>query len=303
MSGASSMRNAVKRICHKERGQLASRKNLGLLEKHSDYKERANDYKKKKSFIKHLRKKAKDRNPDEFYYKMNSSQVSGDGLHRDIIDKSMDNDTIKLLKSQDMGYIVHKKSVDARKIEKLKENLHLIGAKAPKQHTVFVDSTEELETFDIAKHFDAPEELVHGAPHNRLKTSQVEALVASNIARGEVNVKAAEERNHRQMELSYRELYERSKRAKKLNGVMEKLQLQRNLTNSKGGRTRIVKRDDGTIVSAQEQKAQETERRETEDNVLALYKGKSRTAVRNKSSKRERNDETVLYKWKRQRSK
>ena len=297
MSGASSMRNAVKRICHKERGQLASRKNLGMLEKHSDYKERANDYKKKKTFIKNLRKKAKDRNPDEFYYKMNSSKVSNDGLHKDIIDNSMDNDTIKLLKSQDMGYIVHKKSVDARKIEKLKDNLHLIGAKAPKKHTVFVDSAEELENFDVAKHFDAPEELIHGAPHNRLKTSQVETLVANRMMVGTAAVEAAEARNQRQMELSYRELFERSKRSKKLNGVMEKLQLQRNLTNSK------VKRDDGSIISKQDIKAQEAERRESEENVLALYKGKTKALVRNKSTKRERKEETVVYKWKRQRSK
>lgn len=301
------MRNAVKRICHKERGQLASRKGLGMLEKHSDYKERANDYKKKKAFIKALRKKANDRNPDEFYYKMNSSKVTNDGLHKDIVDNSMDNDTIQLLKSQDMGYIVHKKSVDARKIEKLKNNLHLIGAKTPKKHTVFVDSAEDLAEFDLAKHFDAPEELVHGSAHNRLKTSQVEALVANTITSGSHISPAAQaqavERNQRQMELSYRELYERSKRAKKLNGVMEKLALQRNLTNSKGGRTRIVKRMDGSIVSSQEQKARDREQKESEDNILALYKGKKKADVRNHSNKRERKEETVVYKWKRQRSK
>ena len=35
----SSLRNAVKRVEHKERAQPASRKKLGLLEKHKDYGE------------------------------------------------------------------------------------------------------------------------------------------------------------------------------------------------------------------------------------------------------------------------
>lgn len=36
----SSLRNAVKRVEHKERAQPASRRKLGLLEKHKDYGER-----------------------------------------------------------------------------------------------------------------------------------------------------------------------------------------------------------------------------------------------------------------------
>lgn len=35
----SSLRNAVKRVEHKERAQPASRRKLGLLEKHKDYGE------------------------------------------------------------------------------------------------------------------------------------------------------------------------------------------------------------------------------------------------------------------------
>ena len=59
----SSLRNAVKRVTHKERSQPHHRRKLGLLEKHSDYVERATDYKKKKNAINNLKVKANERNP------------------------------------------------------------------------------------------------------------------------------------------------------------------------------------------------------------------------------------------------
>jgi U3 small nucleolar RNA-associated protein 11 len=74
-SRMSSLRNAVKRIAHKERSQPIARKKLGLLEKHKDYSIRAQDYKKKKQTINSLRQKAAFKNEDEFYFKMISSKT------------------------------------------------------------------------------------------------------------------------------------------------------------------------------------------------------------------------------------
>jgi U3 small nucleolar RNA-associated protein 11 len=159
MSGASTMRNAVKRVTHKERAQPANRKKFGLLEKHKDYVVRAKDYKNKQSHLTKLRRKALDRNPDEFYFKMNTSQVRN-GIHYINKDKNakLDNSVISTLKTQDLGYITTKKSADDSKIRKLKENLHLIGEQRVKNHTVFVSSTDELDSFDAAEHFNtAPE--------------------------------------------------------------------------------------------------------------------------------------------------
>jgi len=66
----SSLRNSLHRRNHKERGQLAHRKRLGILEKHKDYVLRAKDYNSKKERIRKLKQKASERNKDEFYFGM-----------------------------------------------------------------------------------------------------------------------------------------------------------------------------------------------------------------------------------------
>ena len=66
----SSLRNSLHRRNHKERSQLAHRAKFGILEKHKDYVLRARDYHSKRERIKTLRRKAADRNKDEFYFGM-----------------------------------------------------------------------------------------------------------------------------------------------------------------------------------------------------------------------------------------
>jgi U3 small nucleolar RNA-associated protein 11 len=109
MSGSSLLRNAVKRITHKERAQPSNRKNLGLLEKHDDYVERASNFKNKQKYLKALRGKAIERNEDEFYFHMNNSKVVN-GKHVDNKKNSLDKETVDLMKTQDLAYIIHKKT-------------------------------------------------------------------------------------------------------------------------------------------------------------------------------------------------
>jgi U3 small nucleolar RNA-associated protein 11 len=151
----SSLRNAVKRKTHKERAQPSHRAKFGLLEKHKDYVLRARDFNKKKKRIQALQEKAAFRNKDEFYFKMEKTGTKN-GIFTKLAGESMDAETLKLLKTQDFNYIALKKKTEDTKIDKMMNNLHSIAAlqTAPKmnKHTLFVDSDEELESFEPPQH-------------------------------------------------------------------------------------------------------------------------------------------------------
>jgi U3 small nucleolar RNA-associated protein 11 len=70
---ATAFKNAVRRREHRERSQPAARERFGLLEKHKDYQQRSRNFHNKEKRLADLRKKAENRNPDEFYFKMLSS--------------------------------------------------------------------------------------------------------------------------------------------------------------------------------------------------------------------------------------
>jgi U3 small nucleolar RNA-associated protein 11 len=211
---------------------------LGLLEKHKDYKERAYDFHKKQDHITVLKKKARDRNPDEFYYKMYNSQVTG-GKHKEVkASESIDHDVLKLMKTQDLGYITYKRSIDERKAEELKRNLHFTGVDVKRTHKVFCESEADLESLDPARFFDTPQELVHNS-HNRIRSKDLPKAAESIGAMSKKEVIKVKEA----MAKSYRELERREIRAKKLREASEGLTLQRNL-NKKGSKKRIVSESD-----------------------------------------------------------
>lgn len=100
-----------------------------------DYSLRAKDFNKKKAQLKSLREKAADRNEDEFYFGMMSRKGAGTRLMNgkswtgtiagDRGNKAMDVDTVRLLKTQDIGYIRTMRQVIGKEVARLEEQVVL----------------------------------------------------------------------------------------------------------------------------------------------------------------------------------
>ncbi|RKO91661.1 small-subunit processome [Blyttiomyces helicus] len=257
-----SLRNAAPRREHRERSQPAARRKLGLLEKHKDYVLRARDYHKKQNTLSTLKKKALDRNPDEFYFGMiNSETKKGVHVFRDKErEQKFDHDFLSLLKTQDGGYVRYQRSVNAKKIDRLKANLHFLDTDLPgadeadandddedaalappkTQHTIFVDDEESAKTFDPAKHFDTPAEILH-RKYNRPRTEALKRVDTAAVDRRTIK-KFAKARDK-----PYRELASRLERDQKLRKSQLELDLQKQLMG-KGSKKKIGVDADGVPV-------------------------------------------------------
>lgn len=121
----SSMRNAVARRPHKERSQTSGREKWGLLEKHKDYSLRAADYNRKKQKLGVLSQKAKERNPDEFAFGMLRSGPAGRHVGRKERENGLGNEAVKLLKTQDAGYLRTVTGRTRRELERTREDIEL----------------------------------------------------------------------------------------------------------------------------------------------------------------------------------
>ncbi|KAG4443256.1 hypothetical protein IFR05_001299 [Cadophora sp. M221] len=144
----SSMRNAVQRRNHKERGQPEERKKWGLLEKHKDYSARARDFNDKKKRLKALKQKVLDKNPDEFYFGMMSRKgPTTTGKNRtgtvngDRGNEALSQEAVRLFKTQDLGYVRTMRNKALKDVEELERRA--AGIKGAGRKVVFVDDEEE----------------------------------------------------------------------------------------------------------------------------------------------------------------
>ncbi|OCL12248.1 U3 small nucleolar RNA-associated protein Utp11 [Glonium stellatum] len=158
----SSLRNSVQRRNHRERAQPKEREKWGILEKHKDYALRAKDFNEKKKRLRILREKAAARNPDEFSFAMMSTKSDGGRKIADRGNKALSMDVVKLLKTQDVGYIRTMLQVVRKERRRLEEEIVLEddevrvlreGDERKSRHTVFVGSEEEQKRFEAEEWF------------------------------------------------------------------------------------------------------------------------------------------------------
>ncbi|KAI8149454.1 small-subunit processome [Fennellomyces sp. T-0311] len=273
---SSSMRNAVHRRNHKERGQVSGRERLGLLEKKKDYLLRAKDYHSKQNRLKALRNKALARNPDEFYFKMISTKTKG-GVHIQKRNEALPAEMIQLMKSQDKNYIKLQRDISKKKMEKLRDSLHFLdedmgdedmlniygdsdddAEEAPAKkssHIVFVDSKEQGEraedsmrsvcatakSFDPAKHLGTRPELVN----RKFNRPRVETLQKSDIIAPENAASLKELRKER--EAKYKEFTSRAQREAELKRVERELEIQRAM-QGKGDKRKVGVDEHGLAI-------------------------------------------------------
>lgn len=139
-----------------------------------DYSLRAKDHKKKQTVLKSLKQKAAERNEDEFYFgmvsrgKFSSGKLAAgkkwDGtVAGDRGNKALDMDTVRLLKTQDIGYLRTVRSVVAKEVRELEQKAVIAGAFAG------VDGEEEEDD-----DFDSDEDI---APRKAKAPSKPKKIV------------------------------------------------------------------------------------------------------------------------------
>lgn len=222
---------------HRERHQPEARKHLGLLEKKKDYVARAKDYNEKQQTLKLLRKRALNKNPDEFHFHMINSKIEN-GIHREKYkDDTHTPEQIKLMNTQDLNYIEYKRNIEAKKVDRLQSQLHLIDAanKVKNQHIFFVDDPEERKNFDLAKKLDTHPALLSRRT-NRPRLSRLKDMKLPEIDEAQL------EELERLKENSYEKLRKRMLRERELTIVQQKLEMQRALKDKKAQKPKLIRR-------------------------------------------------------------
>ena len=272
----SSLRNAVKRITHKERSQPVGHHHGLLLERKKDYRIRATDYHGKQDRLRAMQQRAAMRNPDEFYFGMQQAVVdtNNNGRHRRTAEAERQKfaqevgvDTIRIMKDQDLSYVRMQQQKDAKKVEQLKSSLHFLhdddattDNNSKRKHTVFVGSTEAAEHFTVAQHFDTHPALADRAYNRpRLETLRKSALVATAqleddddkpaMTRQELRLQAKQTRKNakkaiQQARASYREMRQRELRLAALQRAAAHLETEK-MVASKGRKRKIKEAQNG----------------------------------------------------------
>ena len=225
---------------YRERHQPHDRSHLGLLEKKKDYKLRADDYNAKKDVLKHLRKKALNKNPDEFHFHMINSKTVDGGVHRDLVSSKKTakdgGDQIRLLQTQDHKYVSMRRLMERRQIEKLQSALHMLDSdddpnRPVNTHTIFVENGDAKKV-NLSRHFDTTPQMLSRATH-RPKLDRLKTMTSDDNLEHVSKISAK----------SYKRLNQRIAREKQLAVVEEKMKVRRELSHSKNKPAALVKEE------------------------------------------------------------
>ncbi|KAK6439896.1 hypothetical protein LTR95_003894 [Oleoguttula sp. CCFEE 5521] len=243
----SSMRNAVQRRNHKERAQPAERQKWGILEKHKDYSLRAKDHNLKKRKLSALKSKAADRNEDEFYFGMMRSQsrngvkvakrgeenAGGGG-------KTLNMDVVRLMKTQDVGYLRTVLQATRREMEGLEKEVRgqEVGVRVEvptsgKGRVVFGESEEDVVAVADLTMEDDEDDLAD-LDGLDVEESEVEDEVKLVVPLTKAQ-KAAAKRTRHGLEVKQNKLESLRDRAKKLSTALREVEDQRVRMSGKGG--------------------------------------------------------------------
>lgn len=211
--GASNLNKHIKRKAHQERSQPEHRKHLGELEKHKDHALRAKKRRVKQEKLLQVKRKAAQRNPDEFHMGMTKAVMdiaSGRVKKKKAFTapKEKENELKKTVSANrtNLQYLQFKAEADRQRAKDLlDEDVGLaITSKAPvNKHVVYVDNEEEFKKFNPYEYFDATAEMLqqHPAVRGTIKVLENTVLPEDVLLSGGHHVKSTAQRRRERKEI------------------------------------------------------------------------------------------------------